>query len=69
MLTSTPSEILETIFGLSNCTMQRILPDKSTKIYTSGVKNARIFLLDPLSSLPLRQRMRYVENHLFITKN
>ncbi len=49
--------------------LQSILRHKSSKIYTSGVKNAFNFLLDPITTLPLRKRMRYVENHLFTIEN
>ena len=66
MLISTPSEILETIIGTSIDKPQSILPDKSTKKIHEWLKNDhQFFLLDPLSTIPLRQRTRYVDNHVF----
>ena len=66
MLISTPSEILETIIGTSIDKPQRILLDKSTKKIHEWLKNDhQFFLLDPLSTIPLRQRTRYVDNHVF----
>ena len=70
MLISTPSEILETIIGLSISILQRILRVKSTKKIHEWLKNEpHFFLLDPLSTIPLRKRVRNVDFHLFRTKN
>jgi hypothetical protein len=69
MLISTPSEILETILFKSIGKMQRILRDKSSKKNHERDKNRpQFFLLDPLSNIPLRQRMRKAENHIFRTQ-
>ncbi|MEK0422303.1 MAG: hypothetical protein RLZ95_213 [Bacteroidota bacterium] len=49
--------------------MQRILRDKSSKKNHERDKNRpQFFLLDPLSNIPLRQRMRKAENHIFRTQ-
>ena len=70
MLISTPSEISETIIGLSISILQRILRVKSSKKNTRvAQKWTSFFLLDPLSTIPLRKRMRNVDFHLFRTKN
>jgi len=59
MLTSTPSEILEIIIKVSSDMLQRILRYKSTKKIHEWNKNGyQFFLLDPLSNIPLRHRMR-----------
>ena len=59
MLTSTPSEIFEIIIKVSSGMPQRILRDKSSKkIHQTPKNRPQFFLLDPLSTIPLRQRIK-----------